>query len=279
MRRVIIIAVMLAFAARAQDAASWWNALAAGGAAFNPLSISGCLAWFDASDSSTVVSSEGRVSEWHCKAQSDYAAPVSVNHPLYVANGKNGLGVVRFASVGYYTSEGLTVSRTFNATNYSVFAVAMMHYTAGDVVPYDRVVAVDRLPSEKDYISTDTFIFCGFTPTERGATPPVFFSYRYNSDVCVNSIAYDRYYVAAVVRNGTAVTTWLNGSTTLISNATSPLPLNSTRLLLGCSSDTYDSELNGDIAEVIIYEGNLTDENRIAVQNYLSRKWGITVTP
>lgn len=50
MRRVIIIAVMLAFAARAQDAASWWGALAAGGAAALPDVTDGLVAWWKFDD-------------------------------------------------------------------------------------------------------------------------------------------------------------------------------------------------------------------------------------
>ena len=85
--------------------------------------------------------------------------------------------------------------------------------------------------------------------------------------------SYDEYYV-----NGTSVPNGGGGAinTQLIFTGRSPTtPVNSTSFRLGYGSPSYAS-LNGDIAEIIIYDTSLTSTNRQLIESYLQKKYGIS---
>lgn len=73
-RAIVIAALMLAFAARAQDAGAWWGALAAGGESFSPLSVSDCILWLDGCDTSTITLSNNYATAWRDKSPQNYSA-------------------------------------------------------------------------------------------------------------------------------------------------------------------------------------------------------------
>ena len=85
--------------------------------------------------------------------------------------------------------------------------------------------------------------------------------------------SYDEYYV-----NGTSVPNGGGGAinTQLIFTGRSPTtPVNSTSFRLGYGSPSYAS-LNGDIAEMIIYDTSLSSTNRQLIESYLQKKYGIS---
>jgi hypothetical protein len=84
---------------------------------------------------------------------------------------------------------------------------------------------------------------------------------------------YDEYYV-----NGTSVPNGGSGAinTQLIFTGRSPsTPVNSTTFRLGYGSPSY-AYLNGDIAEMIIYDTSLSSTNRQLIESYLQNKYGIS---
>ena len=78
---------------------------------------------------------------------------------------------------------------------------------------------------------------------------------------------------ATTRRNGGAALSLSTGDT----NAGTALPTgNATQdLRIGATAGTSTSFLNGDIAEIIIYDSALSDADREAVENYLLAKWAI----
>ncbi len=85
--------------------------------------------------------------------------------------------------------------------------------------------------------------------------------------------SYDEYYV-----NGTSVPNGGSGAlnTQLIFTGRSPTtPINSTTFRLGYGSPSY-SYLNGDIAEMIIFDTSLSLTNRQLIESYLQNKYGIS---
>ena len=56
-----------------------------------------------------------------------------------------------------------------------------------------------------------------------------------------------------------------------VSNTTSDL-------ILGALNENYNRYFDGDIAELIIYNEALSDADRLTIENYLSQKYGITIT-
>lgn len=64
---------------------------------FSPLDLPGILSWYDASDSSTITESAGRVSQFDDKAGSnDLVQATGGNQPLVVSADRNGLDVIDF---------------------------------------------------------------------------------------------------------------------------------------------------------------------------------------
>jgi len=49
-------------------------------------------------------------------------------------------------------------------------------------------------------------------------------------------------------------------------------------IILGALNEGYNHDLDGDIAEIIMYDKALSDANRLIVENYLSQKYNITIT-
>ena len=85
---------------------------------FNPKSISGLYAWYDAADASTITQATG-VSAWADKSGNGRTCSqaTGANQPAYVLAGQNGKNVVDFASSTYRmttngTAWGLTSTNT-----------------------------------------------------------------------------------------------------------------------------------------------------------------------
>jgi cytochrome c-type biogenesis protein CcmH/NrfF len=49
-------------------------------------------------------------------------------------------------------------------------------------------------------------------------------------------------------------------------------------MYLGGTGTSYSEYWNGDIAEVIVYGRTLTDAERTQVEDYMAKKYGITLT-
>lgn len=63
-----------------------------------------------------------------------------------------------------------------------------------------------------------------------------------------------------------------------VSGGTATIPNNDSDLHIGTLNDGDNRNLNGDIAEVIIFREYLTNAERIVVESYLASKYGITLT-
>ena len=85
---------------------------------FNPKSISGLYAWYDAADATTITQATG-VSSWADKSGNGRTCsqPTGANQPAYVLAGQNGKNVIDFASASKNmitngTAWGLTSTNT-----------------------------------------------------------------------------------------------------------------------------------------------------------------------
>lgn len=252
--------------------AIWENPIA-----FSPQDIAGCYVWLDASDVESVAAYNGSVSGWTDKISTSVASPVNVA-PTYVSDALNGKGVIRFNATSVYHSEGLAMPKLFDGQAYTVFMVSLMRNAGDDGNPYDRIVCVDNPElGYLEYAMNETMAFGLFTSENFGVQPPAWMVFRANAPCAVESIAWDTYYIGTMTKNGGTIGAWLNGQPTSINAGTDNSPLNATRLLIGCSAAQVDSELCGDIAEIIIYTGELSTADRIKVESYLSEKWAIQI--
>jgi hypothetical protein len=84
---------------------------------FDPRRIAGLVAWWDASDSSTVTLNGSRVSQWSNKIS---GAPAMVqndaaNQPLYVTGGRNGRNIIQIDSTSRWLNNTTTTQVGFFA--------------------------------------------------------------------------------------------------------------------------------------------------------------------
>jgi hypothetical protein len=239
--------------------------LAAGGAApFDPLSISGCVGWFDASDAATISDTAGAVNQWSDKSgNSWHVTRTGTNRPTTAVNTINGLNVIKFVGASNQSLEA-TAHQYVSATtgNVTAFAVFKPASTTGtqSIVDFDtgtgtRIAQIIRLGSA----TTQAVRIAGGVFTDTGGT-----------------VASGTAYVAASVQASASLEIFINGAsggaTAMTgSNGTATSPLYLGRNGFAASTQVY----TGDIAEVLVYNSNLSTSDRQAVQTYLNTKWAV----
>ncbi|MCL5030908.1 MAG: hypothetical protein M1480_18020 [Bacteroidetes bacterium] len=210
-----------------------------------------------------VVTSGTAVTEWDDQSgnRNNATQTTSANQPSYIQGAMNGLPVVRFN--GSTSKLILPTSAALGIQNnpYEMFIVAQSSYTAqpefliagGNTEQFEyhlngaagaRFIPVQTSPGT--YLDLET------SGTYADGNPHVFEAHASSSG---GGMSVDN------IDGGTSAT-----------NITSS---NSGNLLLGARSDgTY--YLNGDIAEVLIYNAVLSSTDRNTVEHYLADKYGIT---
>lgn len=69
---------------------------------------------------------------------------------------------------------------------------------------------------------------------------------------------------------------WVNGN--LITSGSVPVPPAGTSLIIGNNPGTLDSELDGDIAEIIVFNTAINSAQRIIINNYLAAKYDLILS-
>jgi hypothetical protein len=214
---------------------------------FNPRSIAGLAAWFDAADAGSVTIDTG-VSVWADRSGNGRNAVQAIgnNQPAYTLAGRNGRNILTFDG----TNDTLaTASFTLNQPS-TVFAAA-------------RAAA------------NSSQIFDGFGSTRasinrRGAGQWTAFG----GAELIGSAADSNWSVLSANLNGASSVLRVNGSQQASGNA------GTQNLTAGLSIGTYNglnTPLNGNIGEILLYSGTLTAAQISLVERYLAIKWGITI--
>jgi len=210
------------------------------GGTFLPTDISGCVGWFDASDSSTITISTG-VSDWSNRgtdAGITYAQLDTTQQPAYT-NTLNALNVISFD--GY--NDEFDGALSSGLSSVSLFIVASTTDTAFNYIN----VGGGRYSDIAQSGSSSTALSSGFgTPTRylTGNTT----SWTTRNDVYLALTAGAHIYEAI----GCDLSLW-------------------TGYTLGGVF-----KMLGDIAEVIFYDSSLGSTDREKVEGYLAHKWGLT---
>lgn len=245
-----------------------------GGAGFGPTAIPGLAIWLDAKDFNTLTFSTGTdVSGWANKGAAGVgnAAQATANlQPLYVASAINGLPAVQFRDDGATKQLTIADSVGLDFTTMSAFVVAKRVTDLGAIEhmfgKFDtgasqrewRLVVNnnDNLQGITSQTGSGTVVDSIIAATTINVATPFIGDFYYNATnqlVSLNNGTPDSDPQAAVF-NGTSVV----GIGSINSGATQP----------------YD----GYIGEILFYNSVLTAAQRLQVLNYLSRKWGITIS-
>jgi hypothetical protein len=262
---------------------------------FNPKSISGLAAWYDAADSSTISTATG-VSEWRDKSGNSYHLSQSVanNQPATGTRTVNGLNGLNFDGTNDALSLGSPTS-LYSLDLATSRAMTLIVVAASDV-PADsgarRLLSLQRINKN----ANDSGGYLGRRGTGGGVEVSIG-----GGDVTSNDQA-DRNLIRSVAQNTSAASVYgmsasaadnhlaldINGVTQTLTNYYGSMAA-SNFLGFGSGLHTFDigavrtsgnallSYWDGIVCEVLIYTRRLTDSERSRCQRHLGKKWGITV--
>lgn len=252
----------------------------------SPLSINGCQLWLDGSDPTTISLSGSYVTQWGDKSGYNRHMTEQTSPPTYSSGILNNKNVINFdvnARMSIPNSSGL-FSFMHNSIGGTVIYVVKPFATDTNS-QYGRFLHSDNNSSANigfniffddrpATLGTDNSVRCGVT---RGISGTSTSSFLVNNTIpqsnkfFLNSIQFNNV-VSTVPRN--RIQLFFNGRQSTGSNtdtnAASTSSTSSINLTLG--SPNGDS-FNGQLAELIIYSGILTDTDLSLVEKYLAKKW------
>lgn len=224
------------------------GALISGAASFNPLSITGCVLWLDASQIEG-LSNNDPVGTWSDLSGTGrhFSQATENKKPLYKTVQQNGLPAVVFDGSNDCLNGAAVILRPM--TQFGVISSGLGVSAAIMDGTYSGIRPVCYRGSSKINL------------------------YAGSGAIGATTWSDDTYAVASCIFTTTTTgSAWLNGALE-INNASIGSANYLTSLQLGAfsASSFYPTHAG----EILIYDSVLSDANRIAVENYLIEKWGI----
>jgi len=241
--------------------------------AFSPKSVPNCLIWFDAADSSTLGLTGTTVNTWTSKGS-------------YTGNAAADTGTVSYGTV---TQNGLNVVR-FPAGTQLTFTLAMPNQARAIFIVGRNTTQMSPAGNPPYYWSLfNTNAGTGYdsspgpyAPSGVGGTST--YTMQLNKNGVGNMLASagtiaDPYMVWNTYE-------WINSAVSTSSNFLmingNSVTLTANNLASGYFTTSFTRTLNlaslstgSDIAEVLIYNGEITATQRQQVESYLAQKWGL----
>ncbi len=228
----------------------------------SPIPVGGVALWLVADDAKPA--SGTRLASWSNAAVADVTATADkpALQPEVVANAINGHAVVRFDGKDnmMMTNVDISPARMPDAT---VFAVCNSKTDSKDMLRklygdddggYDRAAGIDNRGGDKNYT-----VFTG------------------NGVEGYFALKADQNYLTVDQYTKSGFSGWVNGKAAL-TNVPAKWEESLPNLYLGGTGTSYHEPWMGDLAEIIVYARVLTDQERMQVEDYLAKKYGVTVT-
>lgn len=233
----------------------------------SPIPASGVLLWLNGDDALTSAAN-GKVLTWQNTGVPNVTAKAAKPEqaPAAAANALNGHATVQFDGTNQMlmTSIDISPSRMPEGTVITVFRSKtadkspLRKVYGDDNGGYDRAIGLDDRAEDKNFTLFSGSGVQGYFNLEA-----------------------DKPYIVVDEYSPKEFSGWVNGSAALTKVAASwgekpddSLP----NMYLGGTGTSYSEYWNGDIAEVIVYGRLLTDVERTQVEDYLAKKYGITLT-
>ena len=233
---------------------------------FNPASISGIVHWWDANDASTVTLDSGAVSTWTSKAGTKTAASQSTANNRPVTTTVNGKTAILFDG----SNDGFNFTGTSRTDETWIIAASQSVGTGTQAILNDAGNGHGILASAGSVKLIEAGFAGGFVegvnrlrvqyhPTSTQPAGPMVVS-------VVRSAAAGGF----VFVDGTQRVSALNGASSFTSSQATTLQR------IGFYSSTL-WPWNGWIGEILLYDRALSAAERLKVERYMGKKWGITV--
>jgi M6 family metalloprotease-like protein len=234
------------------------------GGAWSPASLSP-MAWYDASDTNTLIQSGGVVSQWSDRSgQSNHLSQSTVAYRPVTTNGQiNGLTAISFDGGNDVLR---TATNPFGATISNAFVMAVLNVgVLGSSTAFSLSASgANRWQSHAPWGDGTVYFDCGGSG---GAN-----RLQYASGWAASQVALMGYY-CSVSDNVQEI--W-EGGTKKASDVTGHAVATSGTLAFGSDGGTsYD---NVKFGEVLIINSTIASTNRQCLEGYLANKWGLTGT-
>lgn len=234
---------------------------------FNPKQVGGLKLWLDATDpaaNGTQPANLSSVSTWVDKSGvgNNLVQAVGANQPTYRTNILNSKPTVRFNSVNSFMQKTSASSLGTQLTVFVVGTTSGNGTNRGSFFDYSTNVTTNtgmNLLNEATPTIVGGFFDGGLKQAISAAIvlPYTAVLYAYNNGTN-----------AFVFSNGTQIATVACGN---VSGSPNVYTIGA---LFGPLANYY---LNGDIAEIVAYNGNISAAQKLLVNRYLGNKWGIAV--
>lgn len=207
------------------------------------------------------------VASWADKSGNGNAATQAADSlkPLLKWSIISGKPVVRFDG----TNDMLTGSLSISGGNTTAFVVVAVN---SGTPSYGRILNCGTVGTadQNNAASGIHFLRESTNATVRG--------FRNNAAMDGNAISYATFTVLSSRYNGSTHALWKDGAAGSLGPIASTGSFSATAYRISENLLEDGSVLNGDVAEVIIYNASLSDADRQAVEDYLGAKYGITIT-
>ena len=226
---------------------------------FNPKSISGLAAWYDASVASSITLNGSTVSQWNDLSGNgrNQAQATASLQPTYNASGLNGKGTLTTTGTQWMQSAAFASSAS---GDYTMFAVMKFDNLSGVPAGFQRGAIND---------AHSMLISSANTWTARRSS-------LNQGTLAVPSIVLGQFYILTLVFK-TNLSRVFSGSTQGTDNtATVAAPTGNKVLTLFALGSGYVSGSPG-FAEFLYYHAELSTTQQSRVRSYLNKKWGVSL--
>ena len=224
-----------------------------------PTSISSCVLWLDAADTSKITASGGVVSSWQDKSgNSNHAS--GANGPLSGNSTISGKNVLTFDG----SNDQLSIPTIIPAPQTTGFTVFVVAFPTNPIVGTRGFLDGGAAAGQRVYMRVQTGQVIAAIGNQGVATITV------NGTTSAPFVSDVRH-----VPVSGATTLAVNGTTSSVFN---PLFTGSVgAMALGVQTTASTPFFAGHIAECVIYNRALSDSERLTIRQYLATKWGITI--
>lgn len=242
---------------------------------FQATDFSGNVLWLDASDDTTITNSGDLADNWADKSPSDVDATSSGSQrPSTGVNTINGRNVLTFddtnsenmliSSFGSFMSGSDKTCTIFSVARHSE-AVQQYIYSFGNSASDNSICGIRTTSTTGKY----TFVKRDDTATIKGP-------------IGTNDTSLDTPYIIAsvIASDGLTVDTYINGTQDIAAGDIDVGTTTIDEFMIGGVPFASGpvATWTGDIGEIIIYNRSLPTEEITQINNYLSNKWGITLS-
>jgi hypothetical protein len=242
--------------------------------AWTPRSIAGLQLWLDGSDSSTLTLNGSTVSQWNDKSGGSRNATQSTanNQPTLESSSLNNRSTLTFDG----TSDDMAGSLSYTLTAQTVVIVARITSASGSGPAFARLftqgLTASTSAGNQDYELTGHFI-----PFLRNSNTNQIGSYADSSVRAGVNITQNAWFVACSRHTGTQIQNSFNNGTAQTYSHT--LSRAYERYRIGNDLASFQTGWwPGGVAEVLVYNRSITDEERNTLLRALGTKWGIAVS-